>query len=250
MATKRINEYRGLRQYIVFILCVAAAIPLATIGGGIYYEYRKSISEKVKTQLTFIVQHHKESIDRFLSEISAAMRVITDLEPLQTVRQQAALQNVFNALQKEYDYAFEDMGVIDSKGDHLAYVGPYDLHGRNYSTAPWFTEAMEKKIFISDVFLGFRQVPHFIIAVKSGKGESAWILRATISAAKFGRLVENVRLGRTGEAFIINKEGVYQTRSRMGGNVMEKTDPDFIDVAPFEGVKLWQVDRKGLQVLR
>jgi two-component system, NtrC family, sensor kinase len=250
MATEQRKQYRGLRQYIVFILCVAAAIPLAVIGGGIYYEYRKSINEKVKAQLTAIVLQHKESIERFLSETSAAMRVVTDIESMQQISRQDDLKRVFNILQKEYSYAFEDMGVIDSKGNHIAYVGPYDLYGKNYSTAPWFKETMEKQIFISDVFLGFRQVPHFVIAVKKNEGISDWILRATVNAAKFGLLVEMVRLGRTGEAFIINKEGVYQTRSRVGGNVMDKAESDFVDIVPFEGVRLWEVDRKGMHVLR
>jgi len=250
MATESKNQYRELRQYIVIILCVAAAIPLAVIGGGIYYEYSKSLGEKVETQLTSIVLHHKESIERFLFETSAAMRVVTHLKPLEEISRKEVLQHVFNTLQEEYDHAFEDMGVIDSRGNHIAYIGPYDLHDRNYSTAPWFKETMEKKIFISDVFLGFRQTPHFIIAVKQEEGDDAWILRATVNAAKFGHLVENVRLGRTGEAFIINKEGVYQTMSRMGGNIMDRTGPDFVDVISFEGVKMWEVDRKGLRILR
>ena len=81
---------------------------------------------------------------------------------------------------------------------------------------------MEEGYFISDVFLGFRQVPHFIIAVKQGRREQAWILRATVNAARFGSMVENVRLGPTGEAFIVSKEGFYQTRSRIGGQIMEQ----------------------------
>lgn len=250
MGTEPEDQYRGLRQYIVIILCVAAAIPLGSIGGGIYYEYRESLSDKVSKELTSIVQQHKQSIESFLSEITAAMRVVTDLEPLQKDTRTEVLQKVFNSLQKEHDYAFEDMGVIDSRGDHLAYVGPYDLQSRNYSTAPWFLETMEKRVFISDVFLGFRGVPHLIVAVKKSEGDDAWILRATINAAKFERLVENIRLGRTGGAFIINREGVYQTRSRMGGELMTKAEADFVELAPFEGVRLWEVDRKGLQVLR
>jgi len=156
-------------------------------------------------------------------------------------------------LQHEYDHAFEDLGVIDAEGRHLAYVGPYDLLQRNYGTAPWFKEASEKQTFTSDVFLGFRNVPHFIIAVRQGQGEGAWILRATINAAKFGSLVENVRLGRTGEAFIINQEGRFQTRPRMGGNVLEimqEAGSNYLHLAHFDGVRLREAENKGRKVLR
>jgi two-component system NtrC family sensor kinase len=250
MPTEFRQPYRGLRRYIVTILCLAAAIPLAFIGGGIYYEYSRSIGENVKIQLTTIVQHHKEAIEGFLAEVSSAMKVVARLQPQQRISRDEPLEALFASLQREYGQAFEDMGVIDHRGDHLAYVGPYDLRGRNYAEAPWFREAMEKKIFVSDVFLGFRRVPHFIIAVKQEEAGGAWILRATVNASKFERLVEGVRLGRTGESFIVNREGTYQTRSRSGGNLMERAGADFIDPAPFDGVRFSETERGGKRVLR
>ena len=251
MAGQRETSYRGLRQYIVTILIAAAAIPLGLIGGSIYYQYSDSLRNKVITQLTSLVGEHKESIERFLHEITAAMRVVTHLQPLEKLRRKDTLQKVFDSLQREYNQAFEDLGIIDSKGDHLAYIGPYDLLSKNYSRAPWFKEVVGKSVFTSDVFLGFRQVPHFIIAVKQGEGKGAWILRATVNAARFGSLVENVRLGRTGQAFIVNRGGYYQTRSGVGGNVMEKVEPGSLDLTPFDGVKFWEVeDKEGHRVLR
>lgn len=245
------DSYRGLRQYIIIILLVAAAIPLAVIGGSIYYEYRASIREKVTTQLKSIVTRHKESIESFLQEITAGMRMATHLQPLDKILQRGVLQDVFHSLQREYRHAFEDLGVIDSKGTHLAYIGAYDLLGKNYSDAPWFKEVMDKRVFISDVFLGYRQVPHFVIAVKEGEGKGAWILRATVDAARFGTVVENVRLGHTGEAFIVNKEGYYETRPRMAGDILRKIEPGSLDLAPFDGVKFWEVkDKNGQKVLR
>ena len=40
--------------------------------------------------------------------------------------------------------AFVDLGVIDAQGNHLAYMGPYDLKGRNYHEQIWFAEVMGK----------------------------------------------------------------------------------------------------------
>ena len=251
MADEGKNSYLGLRRYIVIILCVAAAIPLGLIGGTIYYQYRNSISEKVTTQLKSIVRDHKESIESFLREVTSAMRVVTQLETLDKLRDRDVLQKVFDSLQREYDHAFEDLGIIDAEGNHLAYIGPYDLLSKNYRGATWFKETMEKEIFISDVFLGFRQVPHFVAAVKKGKGREAWILRATINAARFSSLVENVRLGRTGEAFIVSREGFYQTQTRIGNRIMERAPPGSFDLTAFDGVKFWEVEGKnGSKVLR
>jgi two-component system NtrC family sensor kinase len=251
MATDHKTYYRALRRYIIIILCIASALPLGIIGGTIYYQYQSSLSQGVTNQLQTICRQHKEAIERFLFETSSALRLVTQMETLERLTHQDALQKSFNVLQKEYNYAFEDIGVIDAAGSHIAYVGPYDLLGKNYRDTAWFRETLERKIFISDVFLGFRQVPHFIIAVARGSGKEAWILRATVNAAKFAAIVENVRLGRTGEAFIVSQEGFYQTRSRTGGQVMEQIKSKSLDLSSFEGVKFWQVkDDSGREVLR
>ena len=251
MTRQQSPSYGGLYRHIIIILFVAAAIPLAVIGGGIYYEYRTSIRDKVTTELKSLVIHHNESIEGFLNEITAAMKMATHIEPFDEIVRREILQNVFDSLQKEYKHAFEDLGVIDSNGDHLAYIGAYDLLGKNYSNTPWFKQVMEKTIFISDVFLGFRQLPHRIIAVKQTDGKNNWILRATVDAGRFGTVVENVRLGRSGEAFIVNKEGYYQTRPRTGAGIMEKIELSSLDLTPFDGVRFSEVtDKSGQKILR
>jgi oxalyl-CoA decarboxylase len=76
---------------------------------------------------------------------------------------------------------------------------------KDYSEALWFKRVMEKGSYISDMFTGFRKVPHFVIAVaRQEKGEN-WILRATIDTEAFRSLVENVRIGRTGEVYLVNE---------------------------------------------
>ena len=87
---------------------------------------------------------------------------------------------------------------------------PFDLFGKNYNRSAWFKEVMEKKIYISDVFLGFRQVPHFIIAVKGEDGEDSYILRATVNAARFGSMVENVRLGTDRRVLLSVRKGSFK----------------------------------------
>lgn len=244
------NSYRDLRRYTVIVLCVAAAVPVGLIGGGMYYQYSTSLRERVTAQLLTMVQHHRATIQGFLKEITAAMRVVADTQDPVSLTQRENLQRVFATLQRQYDYAFEDLGVIDAHGNHLAYVGPYDLLGKNYAETAWFRETMERKIFLSDVFLGFRQIPHFIIAVKQAEGEQAWILRATVNAARFGALVEDVRLGRTGEAFIVSLDGLYQTRPKSGAKIMDPVPVGFLDLTPFEDVRLREVASGYRRVLR
>jgi two-component system NtrC family sensor kinase len=115
-------------------------------------------------------------------------------------------------LQEEYGFAFVDLGLIDENGLQVSYAGPFELQGADYRDSEWFQEAFRRDSYISDVFLGLRDQPHFIVAVKGTLDEREWLFKATIDFAAFNTLVESLTLGQTGSAFILNRQGAFQTR--------------------------------------
>lgn len=242
------KTYDSLRRHIILFLCLAGLLSLVLVGGTVYYEYRSVINEKATERLVSIVLKHKGAIDNFLSEISTTMRTVTLLDPLETLRDQEALEKIFRKLEAGHDYAFEDLGVINAQGDHLSYIGPHDLMTRNYKDSEWFKNVMQKDVYISNVFLGFRHLPHFIVAVRQGEGDRAWVLRATVNADRFGELVEYVRFGKTGHAYLMSYDGYYQTRSRDGQRILDKAEDGHLDLSWFEGVRYWQAEHDGKKV--
>ncbi|MBW1769034.1 MAG: two-component sensor histidine kinase, partial [Deltaproteobacteria bacterium] len=68
--------------------------------------------------------------------------------------------------------------------------------------------------------------PHFIIAVRRQENQRSWILRATIDPDIFGGIVRSARVGKTGDAYIINKDGFYQTRPRFYGEILGESNLD------------------------
>jgi two-component system NtrC family sensor kinase len=107
-----------------------------------------------------------------------------------------------------------DLGVVSEQGVQVAYAGAFRLERANYSEAHWFQQAIQREYYISDVFLGLRRQPHFIVAVKQARQGTAAIVRATIDFEAFNSLVESIRVGKTGSAFIVNWQGDYQTKVR------------------------------------
>jgi len=57
-------------------------------------------------------------------------------------------------------------------------------------------------------------------------------LRATIENEFLDSLIGNVKLGETGEVFLVNRDGVYQTSPRFGGRIMDQSS---LPMASFEG---------------
>jgi len=205
------HYYRLLNRNIILIIFLVSVIPLVIVSTTIYYQFRASYHEKVYDHLSELVDRHTRHIDHFLKDKLGEIRFLADSYGLDKMKEEAFLQARLAALQKSFSQVYVDLGVINASGHQIAYAGRFKLARADYSDAEWFRKAIQSDFFISDVFLGLRGMPHFIIAVRSSGKEGYWILRATIDFVAFTTLVENIRVGQTGFAFILNQQGEFQT---------------------------------------
>ncbi len=219
------SHYAVLRRKIIFITLLVSLAPLIILGTTIYYQFARTYKNKIKEQITYRASAQAEAVDLFLKERSAILSAMADTHTFSDMINERNLSRVFEVMNLRAG-AFVDLGVIDNSGQHLTYVGPYDLKGRNYYEQPWFAQVMSKGIYISDVYMGFRQSPHFIIAVRRQEGQRSWILRATIDPEIFSAIVRAAQVGKTGDAYILNKEGIFQTPPRFGGSILSNSDLD------------------------
>jgi len=229
--------FRRLWNGIVVALLGASFIPMLVIGGGMYRYMVSALEERILTSVRMEVGEHKDAIDRFLAERTMDLQLLAENLGVDHLTRPGMLENVFASLQRGIP-CFTDLGIIGDRGEHLAYVGPYDLLSRNYQEASWFKEIKEREVYISDVFLGFRNEPHFIIAVKKEAQEGFWIIRATVDTAYFYDVVSKVPTKRGGDAFLVNTEGVFQTSPRMAGQLMGRSELQ--DLEPIEGIRLME----------
>lgn len=215
--------YVNLRRKIILITLVVSLAPLILLGGIIYYQFAQMYRDKIEEQIKVRASAQAEAINLFLKERTAILSAMADTHSYQYLLQEKNLSHILEVMNLRAG-AFVDLGLIDSNGLHRTYVGPYDLQGLNYYKESWFGEVMSKGVYISDVYLGYRQVPHFIIAVRHKAGKDSWILRATIDPDIFLGFVRAAQIGKTGDAYIVNNEGIYQTPSRFGGRIISKSD--------------------------
>ncbi|MFO7708673.1 MAG: ATP-binding protein [Desulfobacterales bacterium] len=231
--------YSRLFRKFVWLTLLCSVAPLLLVGWGINLHYTRFARQRMLNYFETQVDYHRKIIEMFLSEHSSKLQIIARTHTREHLARIENLQEAFNALNREMQ-AVTDLGLIDAHGNHLAYVGPYDLMSRNYSREPWFRQVMEKGLFISDMFMGFRREPHFIIAVTQLKNGEKWILRTTINTEAFRALVENVRIGQTGQVYLLNREGVFQTSPRSSGAIMGTSD--YPMGAFHEGIRIRTLD--------
>ena len=98
---------------------------------------------------------------------------------------------------------------------------------------------MRQGIHISDVFLGYRNAPHFVIAVKHDQGGEPWILRATMDTAFFNEVVGDIGKRISVDAYLVNEKGIYQTQPPHPGRLM---GPSGVEIPHHQGIEQQEVN--------
>jgi two-component system NtrC family sensor kinase len=218
------SPYAKMRRTILASMILVPLATFVVILGIGYYYFTTSLESSTIDTVKRIVDDHRHMIDSFLTNRKANLEFVLNSYGFDDLADPETLYKILIQLQKE-STAFVDLGLINEEGIHVNYHGPYRLAGKDYAKTTWFKEVMKKGHYISDVFLGYRRIPHFIIALKRDDGRRTWVIRATIDTYIFNDLVKKVRIGKTGEAYLLNAQGIFQTERRSGGNLMDN-DPE------------------------
>jgi two-component system NtrC family sensor kinase len=241
-------RYRALRRNMIIIMVLVTLLPLSMMAVINHYEYQQALRREIISPMRTLVSKTKHSFELFLTERLSAVSFIASAYSFQDLSDQNTLNRIFRVMKQEFG-GFVDLGLIDASGVQVSYVGPYELKGKEYKDHDWFHEVSVRGSHISDVFMGYRKFPHFIIAVQSeSAAEERWILRATIDTDTFINLIASMGLDPASDAFIINRSGVLQTSSRFYGDVLEKF-PFSLPPVSYESNVLEMPDHKGRDIL-
>jgi two-component system NtrC family sensor kinase len=196
---------------MVIGLALIILAPLTITGAINLQQFQVVYRNKVENELAVMIERHSFIVDSFIEDRLSDVRVIAREHPIERLTDAGFLRQVLNLMREEYHGAFVDLGLVNEDGVQIAYAGPFNLEMADYSSAMWFEQAFTDESYISDVFAGLRGSPHFIVATQRRVGNETFILKATIDFEAFNALVEGIRIGDTGFAFIINREGKFQT---------------------------------------
>nr|WP_320190989.1 ATP-binding protein [uncultured Desulfobacter sp.] len=224
------NKLKQNRQWLkraIFLnMTFFPMIPFIIALGISFYFFSSALDKSTQASLERILTDHRKMIESFLLERKSDLELITRAYTFEDIMADKAITTICQSLQKRSP-AFVDLGLFDEAGNHLKYSGSFALAGKSYTQEPWFQKTMLRGFYISDIFLGYRNIPHFVVAVRKTENNRTWVLRATIDTVFFDSMVSGVRIGKTGEAYILNNEGVAQTARRSGDIALLDRDPAF-----------------------
>lgn len=218
--------FRRLRLKLTLGLLAAFVLPYGTLTLFFNFQFSSVLNETGKLHLVSLSESQRNTVDLFLQE-----RVInlfglfhrqefnlspgsTEMEMLLTVLRQA-------------NSTFVDLGFLNERGIQIGYSGPHAiLHNKDYSNEAWFNTLMTQKkdYHITDIYLGFRNKPHFTIAVKKLINDEYYIIRTTLEPDQFYHFLQTINQSQGVESLLINNKGIYQVVGPKTGKPFQKSE--------------------------
>jgi len=218
------TDYQHLWTMSIFVLALTALIPLCIVTLIHYQLIQKSVDSELRLRTERLTSNAKRSVAFFMEERLNALIFTVDEMGYDHLIDNKKLVEILKNLKHGFG-GLSDLSVIDMGGNQIAYAGPFNLQGKNYKDQPWFAQGLKNKYFISEVFTGYRELPHIIIAVRSVKKDgSIFILRATLDTERLMQTLTSYKTGEYIDIFLVNNNGVLQTPSVHYGDIFTRTD--------------------------
>jgi len=205
--------FARLRRRLRWQMLLVYLTPLILVSVVFHLQYNATLREGIDNHLKSIADHQRNIVDLYLRERVSNLRSAFRSGAHAITGDKVNMRKLLLDLRQESP-AFVDVGLFDPGGKLIAYAGPYkSLIGKNYSDESWWRRLHQRKQahIISDVYLGFRRRPHFIIAVRHQFIGQQWTLRASLDPKRFSEFVRSSYMIKTSDAMIVNAQGKRQT---------------------------------------
>jgi len=207
------RDYRQMWGMGIFVLLTTCLLPLFLMTLIYYQLIERSIDTESLLRTERVASNARRAVTYLLEERLAALTFTVNEMSYAELSNHEFLSEVLRNLKLGFG-GLADLSVITDTGKQVAYAGPYPLKGKDYSSQPWFMECKQNNICVSEIFTGYRDVPHIVVAVKSQQpNERFFMLRATLDTARLVQTLSTYKTGAHADIFLTNREGVLQTPS-------------------------------------
>ena len=212
------RNYSQFRLLLFLVMIAIAMGPVIMTAGLGYYNYKDLLQKEERGQLESRLTGSSHAIEALIDNLKSVVLFVARKNRYVELTTGNNLEELFTRIKRQYEY-FADLGVINQSGIQQTYWGPYDLQGTDYSKELWFKEVIDKGLYISHVYTGYRHVPHFAIAVANHDPmtKKTWVLRATIDALTLQNFVNTIKTNASDDLFLVDDAGYLQTSSEYYG---------------------------------
>lgn len=212
------RRYSSFSRTLTVILLALVLIPMLVLSLLSYNQYKRLLEEREIEQLLLSVEQAENTVRLFVVKLRSIINFAGYEDRFLELLEPVALEKLFTRLQKTHP-DFTDIEVIGPKGHTVAYKGPWAIKDQEYTSQEWYTQVVQQGVYISNIFSGFRGVPHFVVAVsrQMPDGEGRWVMRMNIDGKALQRYVDTVGTTSVDDVFLVDRRMILQTNPKKYG---------------------------------
>jgi len=215
------TDYRKKWAIGVFLLAATALVPLFVVTIIHYQLIQKSVDSEIILRTERVTSNARRAVTFFLEERLNALKFTVNEIGYDQLTNPDQLAELLRNLKLGFG-GLMDLSVISHTGIQIAYAGPFKLEGKDYSNQVWFVECRKCNFYVSEIFRGYRDLPHIIILAKSFRPDGTFfILRATLETERLIQTLSSYETGAHADIFLANRSGIMQTPSKYYGDIFE-----------------------------
>lgn len=242
-----------LRFKLIAAFIVLAALPLAGFGVAAYYKGVEMTREKAISHLKSVVDVQANMIESFISERNGDMNLLAKTVFNESSFEPAGgLLNRLNLMQEEYR-VYKDIIMARPDGTMILAGGRGNLKDQDVTDREWYRQSMAGKTFTSNIFPDLDGRLAILVSVPLQGSDRAirGVLAAVIDFQNVADSLTGISIGRTGEFYLVDKDGRLLTGTRLGsGRIGQKIHIENTGGSSGEVEIKEYIDYRGKKVLR
>lgn len=205
-----------IRSELILFFLFISVVPLSAVVYISYEHGREAIRDSLMANLLGATENTGLAIDNWMNARKDDIRVISQSGTPLTM-EKGQFRAFLNAIESEYQGVYTEFFMLDLNGNIV--FSTLNRTG-NAGKEQYFIQAEGGKMYISDVYIAENSnSPEIVITnpVKNN-GTVAGVMAARVSMENLYGIIDKIDIGKSGEAFIVNKDGdiiFHENRSKI-----------------------------------
>jgi methyl-accepting chemotaxis protein len=210
----------GIQRKLIVSFLLTGLIPMIIVGSVFYYNSSRALLKNANSEMTNVTAKAIELLDSQFTIYKMQMDGIVapckqPIDMMQVgididVGTKENTERIFGDIVKTYP-AFRGIRIINAKGEEKISSRKQDT-GQNVSSLPWFQRLLNvKDIVFSEPYLA-KETGEAMITMAKGfagpDGKPYAVMAVDIAADAAVKPISNIKIGKGGFAYIMNKEGL------------------------------------------
>ncbi len=216
-----------LRKKLILLFLFFSLVPLTAVGIGAYLVGKNLIHDAVVSHLQSVVHAKSRTVEAFMGERESDLRLLADQASNGDLKDNEALLRQMRDIMTRYG-VYKRLEIVDSSSNVLLAVGPESAVEDYDYRQSCLAEALMGREHRGNIFLCKRLNEPVLAICVPIRDKSRQVEKAVIGYVSFKQVGERLRkfeAGETGEAYLIDTQGCFLTRTRLGGRLLEDTIP-------------------------